>query len=80
MLLEGTQSIYARGVSSSPVDAVHRWGLLAVADKENMCDGCQADADGAGACTCEVPVHAVQKPSAIKLLSFLPERFSGTLG
>lgn len=71
MLLEGTQSIYARGVSSSPVDAVHRWGLLAVADKENTCDGCQADADGARACTCEVPMHAVQKPSAIVVALFL---------
>ena len=38
----------------SSVDAAHRWGLLAVTDKESVCSGCQQDADGAGACTCEV--------------------------
>lgn len=36
------------------VSAAHRWGLLSVADKENLCDGCKDDPDGAGGCTCEV--------------------------
>lgn len=38
----------------SAVGVARRWGLLAVADNENLCDGCEEDPDGAGRCTCEV--------------------------
>ncbi|CAM9250646.1 unnamed protein product [Scytosiphon promiscuus] len=30
-----------------------RWGLLSVADKEHLCDGCRSDPDGSGDCACE---------------------------
>lgn len=46
-----------------------------MADKENLCAGCQEDAGGAGACTCEV-----QQTSAIVAALFLLECFSGAVG
>ncbi|CAM9458952.1 unnamed protein product, partial [Pylaiella littoralis] len=30
-----------------------RWGLLSVADKEDLCAGCKDDPEGSGRCTCE---------------------------
>ena len=48
-----------------------RWGLLAVADSEHLCDGCTHESDVDGDCTCQVTTSlAYSYPPGISVISF----------